>query len=121
MQTEQLLSAESTVTCDVTDLAPTIPIFLNNIMDQGHSTGAQQPDGLRERIVSYPDSTGGRDALTATGEVEIKDDAGKDKKTFGRTPDGTGKLVFVMIVHTGRVLCQKQIGKIGIAHSAKRC
>ncbi|KAJ5159727.1 Phosphatidylethanolamine N-methyltransferase [Penicillium canariense] len=58
-------------------------------MDQGRSTGAQQPDGLRERLISRPDSTEGRDALTATGELEAKDDAGKDKKTFGRTPDGT--------------------------------
>lgn len=60
-------------------------------MDQGRSTGAQQPDGLRERILSRSDSTGSRDALTATGEIEIKDEAGKDKKTFGRTPDGTGR------------------------------
>lgn len=59
-------------------------------MDQGRSTGALQPEGLRERI-QRPDSTGGRDALTAHGEAEIKDAAGKDKKTFGRTPDGTGK------------------------------
>ncbi|KAJ5098170.1 hypothetical protein N7532_005171 [Penicillium argentinense] len=58
-------------------------------MDQGRSTGALQTDGLRERITSRPDSTGGRDALTALGEAEIKDAAGKDKKTFGRTPDGT--------------------------------
>jgi hypothetical protein len=61
-------------------------------MDTGRSTGAQQPGGLRERNVSRPDSTGGRDALTATGEVEIKDGTGKDQKTFGRTPDGRGKL-----------------------------
>lgn len=60
-------------------------------MDQGRSTGAQQPEGLRERIVSHSDSTGSRDALTATGEVEIKEETGKDKKTFGRTPDGTGR------------------------------
>lgn len=63
--------------------------FLNNIMDQGRSTGALQPEGLRERI-QRPNSTGGRDALNAHGEAEIKDAAGKDKKTFGRTPDGTG-------------------------------
>ncbi|KAJ5279133.1 hypothetical protein N7478_004505 [Penicillium angulare] len=57
-------------------------------MDQGHSTGTLKPDGLRERMVSRLDSTGGRDALTSRGEVEIKDANGKDKKTFGRTPDG---------------------------------
>ncbi|KAJ5980757.1 Phosphatidylethanolamine N-methyltransferase [Penicillium waksmanii] len=57
-------------------------------MDQGRSTGALQPEGLRERI-QRPDSTGGRDALNAHGEAEIKDAAGNDKKTFGRTPDGT--------------------------------
>lgn len=60
-------------------------------MDTGRSTGAQHPDGLRERNVSRPDSTGGRDALTAVGEIEIKDGTGKDQKTFGRTPDGTGR------------------------------
>lgn len=59
-------------------------------MDQGRSTGAQQSDGLRERIVSRSDSTGSRDALTATAEFEVEDEAGKEKKTFGRTPDGTG-------------------------------
>ncbi|KAJ5945575.1 Phosphatidylethanolamine N-methyltransferase [Penicillium verhagenii] len=57
-------------------------------MDQGHST-ALQPDGLRERNVSHLDSTGGRDALASHAELENKDADGKDKKTFGRTPDGT--------------------------------
>lgn len=59
-------------------------------MDQGRSTGALQPEGLRERI-QRPDSTAGREALNAHGEADIKDAAGKDKKTFGRTPDGTGR------------------------------
>lgn len=66
-------------------------------MEQGRSTGALQPEGLRERI-QRPDSTGGRDALTATGEAEIKDAAGKDKKTFGRTPDGTGKANLLLLL-----------------------
>ncbi|KAJ5102075.1 hypothetical protein NUU61_004297 [Penicillium alfredii] len=58
-------------------------------MDQGLSTGAHQStDGLRERNVTRPDSTTGRDALTATGEAEVWD-KGKEMKTFGRTPDGT--------------------------------
>ncbi|KAJ5740331.1 hypothetical protein N7493_000203 [Penicillium malachiteum] len=57
-------------------------------MDQGRSTGALQPDGLRERV-PHLDSTGGRDALASHAEVEIKNTDGKDKKTFGRTPDGT--------------------------------
>lgn len=65
-------------------------------MDQGLSTGAHQDiDGLRERNTRV-DSTVGREALTAMGEVEIKDKEGKDGKelkTFGRTPDGTGKPV----------------------------
>lgn len=61
-------------------------------MDQGRSTSAQQPNRLRERIVSRPDSTTGSEPLIATGEMEaVKDRSGKDKKTFGRTPDGTGK------------------------------
>ncbi|EPS32769.1 hypothetical protein PDE_07729 [Penicillium oxalicum 114-2] len=59
-------------------------------MDQGRSTSAQQPNRLCERIVSRPDSTTGSEPLIATGEMEaVKDRSGKDKKTFGRTPDGT--------------------------------
>ncbi|KAK9852752.1 uncharacterized protein MYU51_007961 [Penicillium brevicompactum] len=58
-------------------------------MDQGLSTGShQKTDGLRERN-SRADSTVGREALTATGEVEVKDKDGNELKTFGRTPDGT--------------------------------
>lgn len=71
-------------------------------MDQGLSTGAHQDiDGLRERNIRV-DSTVGREALTAFGEVEIKDKEGKDGKelkTFGRTPDGTGKLVSSLYLH----------------------
>lgn len=62
-------------------------------MDQGLSTGAhQETDGLRERNVRT-DSTVGREALTAVGEMDLKDKDGHDSKTFGRTPDGTGKLL----------------------------
>ncbi|CAG8927032.1 unnamed protein product [Penicillium salamii] len=58
-------------------------------MDQGLSTGAHQfSDGLRERT-GRADSTVSREALTATGEVEVKDKDGNALKTFGRTPDGT--------------------------------
>ncbi|KAJ6144742.1 Phosphatidylethanolamine N-methyltransferase [Penicillium chermesinum] len=58
-------------------------------MDQGRSTGTLQPGdaGLRERIASHLDSTGGRDALIQHGEVEPTGE--KDQKTYGRTPDGT--------------------------------
>lgn len=60
-------------------------------MDQGLSTGSHQfSDGLRERN-SRADSTVSREALTAVGEVEVKDKDGNELKTFGRTPDGTGK------------------------------
>jgi|tagenome__1003787_1003787.scaffolds.fasta_scaffold16736903_1 hypothetical protein len=66
-------------------------------MDQGLSTGAHQDiDGLRERNVRA-DSTVGREALTATGEAEAKDKAGNELKTFGRTPDGTGKPLMLEI------------------------
>ena len=61
-------------------------------MDQGRSTGALQPEGLRERIASHLDSTGGSNALNDHGEVKGKDGDGKDRKTFGRTPDGKGML-----------------------------
>ncbi|CAI7610460.1 unnamed protein product [Penicillium bialowiezense] len=58
-------------------------------MDQGLSTGSHQfSDGLRERN-SRADSTVSREALTAVGEVEVKDKDGNELKTFGRTPDGT--------------------------------
>lgn len=80
--------------------------LLNNIMDQGRSTGAQQPDGLRERNVPRPNSTGAGDALTATGELEAKDEAGKDKKTFGRTPDGTGRCLLSFLVEYYQLLAK---------------
>jgi hypothetical protein len=60
-------------------------------MDEGLSTGTHLSDGLRERNIRT-DSTVSREALTAMGEVEVKDKDGKELKTFGRTPDGTGKL-----------------------------
>ncbi|KAH8429579.1 phosphatidylethanolamine N-methyltransferase [Aspergillus melleus] len=57
-------------------------------MDSGLSTGTQAGnEGLRERNVpsqSAPKLT--TEALTATGDVEPKD---QHSKTFGRTPDGT--------------------------------
>ena len=62
-------------------------------MDRGLSTGTHLgDDGLRERNpTSQSQSPLGTGALTAAGEVEAKDSANKDKKTFGRTPDGTGR------------------------------
>ncbi|KAF7165976.1 hypothetical protein CNMCM5623_009946 [Aspergillus felis] len=59
-------------------------------MDRGLSTGTHQADGgLRERAAaSQSSSPPGLEALTATGEGEVKDKAGKEKKTYGRTPDG---------------------------------
>lgn len=62
-------------------------------MDRGLSTGTQAGDeGLRERNVpsqSPPKLT--TEALTATGDIKPKDQPGQDLKTFGRTPDGTGR------------------------------
>jgi hypothetical protein len=81
----------------VVTFSPNVFFSLNllvkwHTMDQGLSTGAHQDiDGLRERNVRT-DSTVGREALTAAGEMEAKDKDGKHLKTFGRTPDGTGKL-----------------------------
>ena len=72
-------------------------------MDQGLSTGThQESGGLRERNLRT-DSTVGREALTAVGEVEIKDKDGKASKTFGRTPDGTGKLAVYMFATEFRI------------------
>jgi phosphatidylethanolamine N-methyltransferase len=61
-------------------------------MDRGLSTGTRQEDGgLRERtMASQSSSAPGLEALTATGEGEVKDKAGKGKKAYGRTPDGKG-------------------------------
>ncbi|PWY89004.1 phosphatidylethanolamine methyltransferase [Aspergillus heteromorphus CBS 117.55] len=60
-------------------------------MDRGLSTGTHfGDDGLRERNPpSQSESILSSEALTAAGEVEAKDSANNDKKTFGRTPDGT--------------------------------
>ncbi|RAH49810.1 phosphatidylethanolamine N-methyltransferase [Aspergillus brunneoviolaceus CBS 621.78] len=61
-------------------------------MDRGLSTGSNLGEtGLRERttMASQSNSIANAEALSATGEVEAKDDAQKDKKTFGRTPGGT--------------------------------
>ncbi|GLA32058.1 phosphatidylethanolamine N-methyltransferase [Aspergillus phoenicis ATCC 13157] len=60
-------------------------------MDRGLSTGTHiGDDGLRERFqASQSDSSLGAGALTAAGEVEAKDGTSQNKKTFGRTPDGT--------------------------------
>lgn len=63
-------------------------------MDRGLSTGTHigDDDGLRERFQSsQSDSSLGAGALTAAGEVEAKDGTSQNKKTFGRTPDGTGR------------------------------
>lgn len=61
-------------------------------MDGSLSTGAQrEADGLRERhVASQRVEAAGKAALTAKAEAE---EVGKDvkKKTFGRTPDGTGE------------------------------
>lgn len=60
-------------------------------MDRGLSTGThQQHDGLRERNAPATVAAPNVDALAASGEVNPKDKAGSDGKTFGRTPDGTG-------------------------------
>lgn len=98
MQTEQFVATLSHASVLIGSPPNNSASFLNNIMDQGLSTGAQQPDGLRERNVPRPNSTGAGDALTATGELEAKDEAGKDKKTFGRTPDGTGRCLLSVLV-----------------------
>lgn len=90
-------------------------------MDQGRSTGTLQPGdaGLRERIASHLDSTGGRDALIDHGEVEPTGD--KDQKTFGRTPDGKGTLSFwchlliCMISISPRLYLRYLIGAVSLS------
>lgn len=65
-------------------------------MESGITTGAHRgTDGLRERNHPFKsDSTAVSGALAAAGEVEQVEtmDAAGHKKTFGRTPDGTGEL-----------------------------
>lgn len=61
-----------------------------------HASGVDlQGDGLRERNLQQPSdpksSQNGADTLPP-GEVDPQDE--KNKKTFGRTPDGTGEFPF---------------------------
>ncbi|KAA8648246.1 hypothetical protein EYZ11_006730 [Aspergillus tanneri] len=60
-------------------------------MDRGLSTGTDSGnEGLRERTVPpQSNSALSPEALMATGDVEPKDEIGRDSKTYGRTPDGT--------------------------------
>ncbi|KAJ9288007.1 hypothetical protein DTO021C3_4411 [Paecilomyces variotii] len=61
-------------------------------MDDRHSASTYRADdGLRERNVASQQAAlnAGRAVLTNMAEGEVKDEEGKDKKTFGRTPDGT--------------------------------
>lgn len=63
-------------------------------MDDRHSTSTYRADdGLRERNVASQQAAlnAGRAVLANMAEGEVKDEEGKDKKTFGRTPDGTGE------------------------------
>jgi hypothetical protein len=53
------------------------------------TSSALQNDGLRERTVV----TAIKEEIycsTPSSEEEAEDDVDKEKKTFGRTPDGTG-------------------------------
>ncbi len=56
-----------------------------------------QMDGLRERLVAAPSVESGSSATASGQETPVEDsDADKNqqkKKTFGRTPDGTGKFL----------------------------
>jgi hypothetical protein len=54
----------------------------------GHE--APNAEGLRERNVAQSDTT-----QTKTAELESQQDGsgGKQQKTFGRTPNGTGQLL----------------------------
>lgn len=64
-------------------------------MDSASASGAQRQDeGLRERIrPSQPVDVSAVDQALATAGYGVTTDSRKsdDKKTFGRTPDGTGK------------------------------
>lgn len=62
------------------------------MMDRGLSTGtANESDGLRARTAPPQSNAANSGALATAGELDSKDKAGKDLKTFGRTPDGTGR------------------------------
>lgn len=63
-------------------------------MDDSQSTSTHRADdGLRERNVASQQAAlnAGQAALTSLAEGEVNDKEGKEKKTFGRTPDGTGE------------------------------
>lgn len=56
------------------------------------ASSALQSEGLRERNVVSPakDEAYASDSSLDDDEVEVTKGANKEKKTFGRTPDGTG-------------------------------
>jgi hypothetical protein len=56
------------------------------------ASSALDSEGLRERNVVPPakDEAYASDSSSGDDEVEVAKGADKEKKTFGRTPDGTG-------------------------------
>lgn len=63
-------------------------------MDVSHSSSDLDAIGLRERNVKQQASSAGEAKETGQGlntEGQDAAEAEKDKKTFGRTPDGTGR------------------------------
>jgi hypothetical protein len=67
-------------------------------MDSASASGSQRPDeGLRERMrPSQPVDVNAVDQALATAGYGVTTDSrtSDDKKTFGRTPDGTSKFLF---------------------------
>lgn len=67
-------------------------------MDSASASGAQRQDeGLRERVrPSQPVDVNAVDQALATAGYGVTNDnrTSDDKKTFGRTPDGTSKSLF---------------------------
>ena len=62
------------------------------MMDRGLSTGtANESDGLRARAAPPQSNAANSGALATAGELDSKDKVGTDLKTFGRTPNGTGR------------------------------
>lgn len=70
-------------------------------MDSASASGAQRPDeGLRERMrPSQPVDVNAVDQALATAGYGVTTDSrtSDDKKTFGRTPDGTSKFLFLFL------------------------
>ena len=86
-------------------------------MSEPNGTPGVDASGLRERLPNKPDAPQkaesvetAQDAVRALNDKEAKEDKDeKDKRTFGRTPDGTGAYSTSTCWQGGSAVCMAQI------------